>query len=75
MNVALSRNGSTQEVKLLTELQTAQLKRYADDEKSAVELNTVGLQTPPKDIPPAELASWTAIARTILNLHETITRY
>ena len=25
-------------------------------------------------IPPAELASWTTIARTILNLHETITR-
>ncbi len=75
MNVALSRNGNAQEVKLLGDLQAAQLKRYLADEKAAIELNTVGLQTPPKEIPPAELASWTAIARTILNLHETITRY
>ncbi len=75
MNVALSRNGNAQEVKLLGDLQAAQLKRYLADEKAAIELNTVGLHTPPKEIPPAELASWTAIARTILNLHETITRY
>ena len=27
------------------------------------------------DLPPAELAAWTSVARAILNLHETITRY
>ena len=27
-----------------------------------------------KEIAPAELAAWTSVARTILNLHETITR-
>jgi hypothetical protein len=75
MNIALSRNGNAQEVKLLGDLQASQQKRYIADEKSAVEFNTVGLRPPPKDIPAVELASWTAIARTILNLHETITRY
>ena len=75
MNTALSRKGDAQEVKLLFDLQAAQLKRYLADEKAAIELNTVGLQPPPKDLPAPELASWTAIARTILNLHETITRY
>jgi hypothetical protein len=75
MNIALSRNGNAQEVKLLGDLQSAQQKRYIADEKSAAEFNTVGLRPPPKDIPAVELASWTAIARTLINLHETITRY
>jgi hypothetical protein len=75
MNTALSRNGDAQELKLLVDLQAAQLKRYMADEKSAIELNNVGLLPPPKDLPAAELAGWTAIARTLLNLHETITRY
>ena len=28
-----------------------------------------------KDLDRAELAAWTSVARVILNLHETITRY
>ncbi len=75
MRIALSRNGNAQEVKLLGDLQASQQKRYIADEKSAAAFNTVGLRPPPKDIPAVELASWTTIARTILNLHETITRY
>jgi hypothetical protein len=29
----------------------------------------------PADADAAELAAWTSVARAILNLHETITRY
>jgi hypothetical protein len=28
----------------------------------------------PKDLDATDLAAWTSVARTILNLHETITR-
>jgi len=34
----------------------------------------VGDAKAPADLRPAELAAWTSVARTILNLHETITR-
>ena len=62
-------------MKILSELQEKQLTRYTADANAAKNLNTVGIKVPPKDIPPAELASWTTVARTILNLHETITRH
>jgi hypothetical protein len=29
----------------------------------------------PDDVDPIHLAAWTSVARVILNLHETITRY
>ena len=75
LNAALSRQGNEKEIKILSELQTKQFTRYNTDANAANELNTVGIKIPPKDIPPAELASWTTVARTILNLHETITRH
>jgi hypothetical protein len=34
----------------------------------------IGLQPPPADLPAAELAAWTTITRTLLNLHATVTR-
>jgi hypothetical protein len=34
----------------------------------------VGQAPVAKDVDAAELASWTSVARAILNLHETITR-
>ena len=47
---------------------------YRADEKAAKAFLSVGDRPVPADIPPAELAAWTSVARTILNLHETITR-
>jgi hypothetical protein len=34
----------------------------------------VGASTPPVDVDIAELAAWTVVANTLLNLDETITR-
>ena len=75
LRTALSRQGNEKELKILSELQAKQLTRYTADTTAANELNSVGIKVPPKEIPAAELASWTTVARTILNLHETITRH
>jgi len=37
-------------------------------------LTSTGLARVPDDLPHPELAAWTSIARTLLNLSETITR-
>jgi hypothetical protein len=40
----------------------------------ANQLESVGLAKPRAEVDPIDLASWTAVARAILNLNETITR-
>lgn len=71
---SLSRGPSATELKLVADLHAHQLKRYLGDEAAAKEFLSVGIRPAPEDLPPAEHAAWTAVARTILNLHETITR-
>jgi len=71
---ALARLPDVAEATALAELQQRQWKRYTHDEVAAEALLSVGEYPLPEDIPPAELASWTSVARVILNLHETITR-
>jgi hypothetical protein len=62
------------EATVLTALLDKHLQQYQADKASAEKLLAVGdLQSPP-DLDPAELAAWTAVARVLLNLHETITR-
>ena len=50
-------------------------KRWAAKEAAAKALISVGDYATADGIAAAELAAWTSIARVILNLHETITRY
>ena len=71
---ALSRQPSASEAKLLGDLHASQFARYTGDAAAAAALMSVGLHKAAADTPAPELASWTAVARTILNLHETITR-
>jgi hypothetical protein len=71
---AVSRAPTAPELKLLVELQSKHLEQYKADPKAAEQMLAVGQAPAPKDVDPAELASWTSVARTILNLHETITR-
>jgi hypothetical protein len=52
----------------------AQRRRYAADEAAARALVATGAAPVPADLPAAELAAWTAVARAVLNQHETITR-
>ncbi len=71
---ALSRPPMAEEIDVLTGLRERQARRYSTDEPAAKALLSVGDSSLPKDIPLTELASWTSVARVLLNLHETITR-
>ncbi len=48
--------------------------RYADAPEDAAQLLEVGETSVPEEVEPSELAAWTVIASSILNLHETITQ-
>jgi hypothetical protein len=71
---ALSRPPVPEEIAVLQSLWAAQRRRYESDEPSARALLATGTRPVPTDLPPADLAAWTAVARAVLNLHETITR-
>jgi hypothetical protein len=71
---SLSRPPSDAELTVLKLLFEHNLADYRADEKAAESLTSIGLAPRPKDVDVAELAAWTAVARAILNLHETITR-
>ena len=71
---AASRPIKPAEADVLERLMQSHLDEYKSDSAAANELVTVGAKPAPTDLDKTELAAWTSIARTILNLHETITR-
>jgi len=71
---ALCRKPTDAERAILLELCGKHMAEYASDPESAKKLLATGFAPQPEDVDPATLAAWTSVARTILNLHETITR-
>lgn len=71
---AVSRDMKPAEAEVLERLLQTHLDEYKLDANAANELLTVGAKPTPTDLDTSELAAWTSVARTILNLHETITR-
>jgi hypothetical protein len=71
----LSRPPTAEEVALLTELHEKQFSSYRENPEEAAKVLTIGLNPPSDEKDPAGLAAMTAVTRTLLNLHETITRY
>ncbi|CAN5127967.1 PSD1 and planctomycete cytochrome C domain-containing protein [soil metagenome] len=71
----LGRSPSPDELALLSALLAEQLTRYTHAPDDAAKLVSVGLAPVPKGIPAPELAAYTAAARAVLNLHESITVY
>lgn len=71
---AVSRDIKPTEAEVLERLLQTHLDEYKSDAAAANELLTVGAKPVPADLDKTELAAWTSVARTILNLHETITR-
>ncbi len=71
---ALSRPIKPAEAEVLVPLFENHLAQFRGDANAASELLTVGARPKASDLDAAELAAWTSIARTILNLHATITR-
>ncbi len=71
---AVSRGIKPNEAEVLESLLQSHLDEYKSDATAAINLLTVGAKPVPTDLDKSELAAWTSVARTILNLHETITR-
>lgn len=51
-----------------------EFRNYAENRKAASELVHVGASRPPSAVDVAELAAWTVVANTLLNLDETLTK-
>ena len=71
---ATGRAPKPEESKVLLALLEKHRKQFATQPEEAKKLLTIGDVPPPKDAKPEELAAWVSVCRTILNLHETITR-
>ena len=72
---SLSRPPSEEELKILTALHSQKLRRYRSDADAAKALAAAGDWPQMDGIAPAELAAWTEVARAILNLYETTSRF
>jgi mono/diheme cytochrome c family protein len=71
----LQRDAREAEREILAPFYEAQRQRYAADPEAAERLLQVGQYPSPASDDAAELAAWTMLARVVLSLHETITRY
>ena len=70
----LQRSPSQREKAVLIKLYEKHFDQFTADTAAAEKLLHVGASPAPSQSP-AELAAWTSVARVLLNLHETITRY
>lgn len=72
--IVLSRPADAAELTLLNEQLAKHLERYTTHPEDAAKLIGLGQSKPKPDLAAAELAAYTLIASTILNLDETLTR-
>jgi len=75
VRTVLQRDITPHESETLIALYRKHLDQYQQDEQAAKQIIAIGAAPADPAIPPAELAAWTSVARVVLNLHETITRY
>jgi hypothetical protein len=71
----LQRDPSAKEQAILGTLKKKHEAQYKSDAAAAAALIAVGSGKAPEDIDAVQLAAWTSVARVVLNMHETITRY
>src|SRR5581483_1188382 len=70
----LARLPDADEAKILEDELAKLTARYQADVPAAKKLISAGQSKPKADLPPAELAAYTLVASTILNLDETLNR-
>jgi len=70
----LARGPEPGEIDLLARALGDHRRRYAADAAAAAKLIAIGDSQPPSHLSPEELAAWTLVANTVLNLDETLTR-
>ena len=73
--LCLSRAPGAEESRILGEFHSQELLRFTASPDDAAQFLAVGAMPAPQEIAPIQLAAATSLARAILNLHETITRY
>lgn len=71
---ATSRLPAQQEVDILLGILEFNRKHYSQEPEAAKKILGVGLKPASEEVDSAELAAWTMVMRSILNLHEVITR-
>ena len=71
----LARPPREDEIPILQGLYQRSLDTYATQPATAKELIAAGLAKSSEEFDSVQIAAWCAVARTILNLHETISRY
>ena len=72
---ATSRKASVDELQVLKKLLQTQAESYRESEEDANAITSVGDKPNPDAVDKKELATWTQIARAILNVYETTSRY
>jgi hypothetical protein len=72
--IALNRPPKAAELTSLLSFLKQQREHFSSAEEAATQLVRTGI-SPPSDLPPAEHAAWTQVARALLNANEVITRY
>jgi hypothetical protein len=72
--LATDRDPSAKESEILHSLYRKEITHYDTDRKAAQRLLEVGESKPKAKYDPAELAAWTLVTSTILNMDETITK-
>lgn len=70
----LSRPPKPQEVQVLTALLEKHRTDYQNDANAATAVLGIGAKPLAGELAPTELAAWISVTRTLLNLHETMTR-
>jgi hypothetical protein len=74
LQATLTRPARQEEIEILLMLLKKHLAEFEADVGSARKLISVGQYQPSAKIAPVTQAAWTSVARTLLNLHESITR-
>jgi hypothetical protein len=72
---ALGRPATAEETTILAGYHASELTRFTAQPDAATAFLKIGSLPNPPDLPPVQLAAATSLARAVLNLHETITRY
>lgn len=72
--VTVGRRPSARERDILAVACEREFRQYAEDRKAASQLIHVGASRPPSGVDVAELAAWTVVANTLLNLDEALTK-
>jgi len=70
----LARSARPVEIPLFLNLLQASRHRFSEHPELADAWNHVGTVSPASDLAPVELAAWTVLASTLLNLDETVTK-